>query len=344
MIADLAYFLGLNILPTKDNKNAKLLEKTKLKKEKLIMSVSFDKLTILSLNIWNGGSNKSQLIAASHSKSNKEVAVQPQDLEQVFKYIAELIYWKEADVVALQEVDKACKRTFTTYAPQRIAAYLNKRLQYNHPSQRWSHYFVQARKNGSGSFGNAILTKLKVKRIRRYSLEKDPSVERKNHEINREERAAICIRVSLNVKGKATGLWVINTHLGLAKYDQSHQINNLVKIINGEAQYLEKNSRKSIFSDADAAMIICGDFNIEDGTEQYAELLNTLNNSKRTDFRDLGPRKLGTFQDKKIDYVFCSDPKGYLGHHIKARVISSEGYSDHQALKITFSFKNPIAN
>jgi endonuclease/exonuclease/phosphatase family metal-dependent hydrolase len=116
------------------------------------------------------------------------------DLERIEQVLRE----EDADIIALQEVDRGVARSDLHDQAQRLADGLGRA---NNFCATW----------GDGSFGLAVLTRLPAKAVHPYDL---------SYGLHREPRA--CLRVDLDT-GTGHSLHVFNCHLGLATLERRFQ-------------------------------------------------------------------------------------------------------------------------
>ncbi len=202
--------------------------------------------------------------------------------------IAEVIQNSEAEIIALQEVERFSVRTRFQDQIEYIADKLAMHYAYGKSMQilNWQ-------------YGNAILSKYPIAEYEVYQL---PS--------KGEQRTLL--RAGLNVHGRRISFYT--THLGLDKDERDMQIQEIVKLISGDGNY-----------------ILSGDFN------SRVDKLGLILESSRdcADFADDVDK--ATFEGKgmseRIDYIFVSQDFDIIQYD----VLDSDA-SDHYPVTGTLKF------
>jgi len=175
------------------------------------------------------------------------------------------------DIVALQELDIGQSRTRGLDQPEFFAKSLGMEL-----------YFVPARGNGGGHYGNAILSRWSSRLLRSGVL---PRL----HEVC-EPRAAMWVAVD----SPLGEIHVLNVHLGLQRRERGMQTEALL----GPSWLTDPR--------CGALAILCGDLNATPGSAVYASVSQRMNDAQNL----LGAAPRPTFPALwplvRIDHVFLS--------------------------------------
>jgi endonuclease/exonuclease/phosphatase family metal-dependent hydrolase len=191
------------------------------------------------------------------------------DLQRVARVIAAC----GADVVALQELDAERTRSAGVHQPHALAEALSMHVD-----------FAAARQCDGGHYGNAVLSRYPLERVRVAGL---PSLSDRH-----EGRAMQWARVH----APGGPLNVLNTHFGLDVRERKLQVEALL-------------ARDMIAGACEAgATVLCGDFNAHSRSAVYKRLSASLYDAQRS--RAARFRPAGTFPSflpcLRIDHVFVS--------------------------------------
>lgn len=204
--------------------------------------------------------------------------------------IARLIKQSGADVIGLNEVDYAMKRS----AFKNQVNYLAKKLDMNYA-------FGASVKRFTGSYGNAVLSRYPIDKIENHKL---PSI---TAEKETEKRALLKAEIKL---AENTTLFVLNTHLSLDRRERSGQI----KWIQDYADSLSE------------PYILMGDFNTEIH-EIHSVLSENGRNSSRLTPLIKGMKTFPAANpSKEIDMFFSSDSPPFT---VKRGFTIQSDASDH---------------
>lgn len=188
--------------------------------------------------------------------------------------IARVIAQTEADIVALQELDKQRRRTKNQDQARQIAEQL-----------RMEHHFHPSIALAGEYFGNAVMSRLPMRVMKTGPLPGTAAGPR------REPRAAVWVNVDVN----GTCLQVINTHLGLNRGERVTQAQALL----GRDWYGGR--------DADIPVVLCGDLNALPTSLAYRHLCRRLRDAQ-TVLSDQQPQATwpARWPLGRIDHVFVS--------------------------------------
>lgn len=206
--------------------------------------------------------------------------------------ILDVIGHSNSEVVALQELDGLeCVEFFAKQLKMEL-------------------FFVaaRARRQGEGSYGNAILTRLPAMLVRAASLPRLHATS--------EARAAQWIRVATEF-----GLVdVLNTHLGLLRDETTLQADSLLGPDWLSAEELGPYA------------ILCGDFNARPGSPAYRRLCSRLRDAQLS-----APRPLPTFPALfplvRIDHVLAGRALAVRRVHVPSGA-NARWASDHRPLSV----------
>ncbi|MFH0990194.1 MAG: endonuclease/exonuclease/phosphatase family protein [bacterium] len=220
------------------------------------------------------------------------------------KRIARVILTSQADIVALQEVDRNTKRSNNIDLLTALA-----------DETGMTYAFGKTIDFQGGDYGNGILTKFPILEERNYYLK---SVG------NGEQRAAMAL--VLDCKGQ--DILLINTHL-------DHRVDDSERF--GSVQELIRISK----TDSTRPVIVCGDFNDVPASRSIALIHASFDDCWERAGNGNGFTFASDNPQRRIDYIFCSmklqgqrlrttllDPQ-------KATVIQSDA-SDHLPLVVDF--------
>lgn len=210
--------------------------------------------------------------------------------------IADVIAELGADVVGLQEVDRARSRSQRIDQAARIAEQLG-----------WQHHFQLAMQQPDGDYGNAVISRFPLTLSRAIELPGNAPW------YCREKRAAACVVIQTPLGS----VDVINTHLGLGRRERWLQAQLL-----SSAEWLNAGVGKSL--------ILLGDLN----SLPWARPLRLLRKNLR-DVRALFPpaRRLRTFPTARpmiaLDHIFVNaalDPTNVYVHRSPLARFASDHY------------------
>jgi endonuclease/exonuclease/phosphatase family metal-dependent hydrolase len=211
--------------------------------------------------------------------------------------IAEVIAEMSVDVVALQELDLARRRSAGADQTKMIAEQLG-----------WHRHFHPAMRMGDEHYGNAILSRYQLNFRRAIELPGRPPF------FCRENRAAIEVAIATNL-GQ---VHIINTHLGLGWRERFIQ-----------AQLFTNAEWRAAIA-SDTPLILLGDFNSLRGSQPY----RTLNRHLR-DVRELiqPMPPIRTFPTRfpvlAVDHIFVNasvEPLSLTVHRSRLARIASDHF------------------
>ncbi len=213
--------------------------------------------------------------------------------------VARVIEQSAADVIGLNEVDFALKRS--GYKNQ--VSYLAETLNMNYA-------FGASVKRVTGSYGNAILSKYPINNVENYIL---PALDGGNSEA----RSLLMAEIEMPNKKKPESFYIISTHLSLNKNERAEQI-----------KWID-----NFLSKLTGSYILIGDFNTE-----IKEIIYTFNNIKETpdNLRPLlnGVKTFPTVNPSKgIDLYFSGSPLEVIeGYSIESNA------SDHLPVYLELNY------
>lgn len=211
------------------------------------------------------------------------------------KRIARVIQRSQADVVALQEVDNKTQRTGCVDQTAELARLLG-----------WQGKFGRSIDLGSGQYGNAVLTRFKIKGHRVHALP-NPA--------GGEARSVLEVTLSITAeRGKSAAQFVLfNTH-----FDHTRDERNRLASAEFINQRLTTGKRPTL---------LVGDLNATPDSKPLVQLGRNWTNPG-------AGRKLLTIPSdrplKQIDYVLLRPAKGWKV--IEQRVIDEPAASDHRPI------------
>jgi endonuclease/exonuclease/phosphatase family metal-dependent hydrolase len=214
--------------------------------------------------------------------------------------LAKLIVATEADLVALNEVDKKTRRASGVDQPAELAkltgmtAVFERNIVYQ-----------------GGDYGNAILSRLPVKRHQNHKL---PSM------YEGEQRGILEVEVDL---GGAGPLLFFATHLDYRADDKERR---------ASYQTIEELTAKR----GDQAAVLAGDLNAEPASEVMKSFASTWHIAKSLDQHLTYPSHKPV---KQIDYVLCRPAKRWKV--IEVRVIDEPVASDHRPILAVLELQKP---
>jgi endonuclease/exonuclease/phosphatase family metal-dependent hydrolase len=210
--------------------------------------------------------------------------------------IAEVILSQRADIVALQEVDRAVERTGRRDLIAELAALTG-----------MNHAFGKNIDYQGGDYGNAVLSRFRI-------------IEQQNrhYKMLRPGEQRGLLQVVLQVEGKK--LLLLNTHLDY-RPDDAERLSNVDEINEVLGQY------KGL------PVILCGDFNDTPDSPAHRKLVETFVDCWRRSGKGSGFSYSSTQPQKRIDYVFVNKTKALVP--VSARVAESNA-SDHLPVVLEF--------
>jgi len=189
--------------------------------------------------------------------------------------IAEVIASQNPDIVALQELDVARKRSGLAHQARVIAEHLDMHF----------HFYPAMRIHEEEEYGDAILSRWPMRLRRAAEL---PTVKER---LAFEPRGALW--ASIEAHGKE--IQVINTHLGLSNNERIKQIDALLG-----PEWLGH-------PECDTPLVLCGDFNALPFSKVYRKACQVLADTQRGVSRH---RPRATFPSRwpvlRLDYIFTS--------------------------------------
>jgi len=213
--------------------------------------------------------------------------------------IADLIRREQADIVALQEVDRGVQRTARRDLIGELAALT-----------KMDYAFGKNIDYQGGDYGNAALTRF-------------PIVKQQNHHYKMlrpgEQRGLL--QLVLKIEDKE--LLLLNTHIDF-RQDDSERLMNVAEINEILKQY------------ARLPVIICGDFNDTPGSLTHQRLKESSSDVWELVGQGDGFTFSSTRPQKRIDYVFVGKSRSIVP--LKAWVVQSNA-SDHLPLVAEFRFQ-----
>ena len=195
------------------------------------------------------------------------------DGKHSLKRIAEVLKRYQPDVIALQELDSAKQRSGGGDQAQALAEILG-----------MEYHFHSVFELAGGLYGNAVLSRFPMKRVRSGIL---PQPEGKR---SKEPRGALWTKIE--VDGQEVN--IVNTHLGLSSRERATQANELLS-----SAWLGSCSGPTVF---------CGDLNISRGSPLYRRFTE---NYKDTQFAAPNHKPRNTWIShmpiRCLDYILVSN-------------------------------------
>jgi endonuclease/exonuclease/phosphatase family metal-dependent hydrolase len=210
--------------------------------------------------------------------------------------IADLIKREQADIVALQEVDKGVQRTARRDCPAELAALtgLSCVFSNNYPFQ-------------GGEYGNAVLTRFPIKRWTNHHYKMLRSGEQRG-----------LLQVVLEVRGRE--LVILDTHLD-ARGEDAERWFSAAELVAAIQPYLGQ------------PVILCGDFNDTPDSRTSEKLAQQFTDTWKVAGAGDGFTIPAEKPRKRIDYIWTS--KAPAIQALKAWVPESEA-SDHRPVVAEF--------
>lgn len=213
--------------------------------------------------------------------------------------IADLIKSEQADIVALQEVDKGTERTSRRDFPAEFATLTGMTCVFS------NNYGFQG-----GQYGNAVLTRFPVKQATNTHYKM----------LRRGEQRGL-LQLTLDVHGRE--IVFMNTHIDHRPED-SERLSNATEV----AGILKQLGNKPV--------ILCGDFNDVPSSRTYRAFADLFHDSWSVAGEGDGFTIPARQAKKRIDYIWVS--KDAPLRPIKVRVPQTEA-SDHLPVVAEFQFK-----
>ena len=220
--------------------------------------------------------------------------------------IAEIIARLDPDIVALQELETGHPRTGSIDQAEVIAAILKTDFHYH-----------AARQRGEARFGNAIFSRLPMRRVQSALLPTLP-------QIPIQTRGALWVAV----RAGPVELQIINTHLGLLHHERFLQAGALCS-----EEWLAHPGCRS------QPRILCGDFNATTASRVYRLFMESLH-----DARSLSPTPSGRTWPSflpmfRYDHVFVC-PKIRVRNLIVPKTPLTVLASDHLPVVLDFQVED----
>ena len=219
------------------------------------------------------------------------------------KRIAKLIKETNADIVALQEVDRGVERTNKVDIMTMLA-----------DGTDMTYAFGKNIDFQGGDYGNGVLTKF-------------PILEERNlhYRMIREGEQRGLLQLVLDVRGQEVVF--MNTHIDYRE-DDAERVSNVGEI------------REAVKRFAPRSVIICGDFNDLPNSRTILLMKEELSDSWETVGAGEGFSYPTAKPIKRIDYIFVSKPgTGASLRPVSARVLHSDA-SDHLPVVVEFEIVN----
>lgn len=207
--------------------------------------------------------------------------------------IARVIDQSAADIICMQEVDVSRKRSAFRDQAQAIALHLEMTHEF-HPA-----WHVEEEK-----FGNAILTRLPMRTVRKEGLY--------HQHQGRSRRSAQWVEIELR---KDLHLQIINTHLSIYPLEQKTQAQQLID------EWIQPAMQQG-------PTLLCGDFNAPRRSATYRLLASALRDIE--DFDANRPRNslFSPLPVSRVDHGFVSEGLSILGVHVLSTRLAKVA-SDH---------------
>ena len=197
--------------------------------------------------------------------------------------IASLIRQEQADLVALQEVDKGVERTARRDLPAELVTLTGMTCVFS------NNFHYQG-----GQYGNAVLTRFPIL-----------AATNSHYQMLQTNEQRGLLQVTLEAYGRS--LVIMNTHIDYRRNDAERLLN--VKEI------------QSLAARAGIPVVLCGDFNDTPGSRVYSQLREAFDDAWESAGEGTGWTYPANDPMKRIDYVWIS--KGAMLEVIDARVLES---------------------
>ena len=204
--------------------------------------------------------------------------------------IAEIIKRSGAEIIALQEVERFSVRTRF----QDQIGYIADKLSLNY-------VFGKSINILNGQYGNAILSKYPIEE---YEVRELPS----------EGEKRTLLRARLNVYGNK--IFFYNTHLGLKQSERDMQVEEIIRIIGDDKNFMLAGDFNAILDRLGAII------------ESYKDCASFESNDSKATFEKEG-------LNERIDYIFV--PKNF---RVKEYDVLKSDASDHYPVVSTLEFTN----
>ena len=213
--------------------------------------------------------------------------------------IADLIKREQADIVALQEVDKGVERTARRDCPAELAALTGMSCVFS------NNFHYQG-----GEYGNAVLTRFPIKRWTNL-----------HYKMLRPGEQRGLLQLVLDVHGR--DLVFLNTHIDY-RADDTERLMNADELL------------KVIQAYRGQPMILCGDFNDTPGSRTHEKIAQAFTDTWTVAGSGKGLTIPAEKPRKRIDYIWLA--KDSVVEPIRAWVPQSEA-SDHLPVVAEFRFR-----
>lgn len=216
-----------------------------------------------------------------------------------FQRIADLIKREQADIVALQEVDKGVRRTEGRDCPAELAALTGMTCVFS------NNFHFQG-----GEYGNAVLTRFPVKRWTN-----------RHYQMLRPDEQRGLLQVVLDVHGRE--LAFLNTHIDY-RNDDTERLRNV-------AEMLEVTQ-----ACGGRPVILCGDFNDTPDSRTHQKLAETFTDTWAAAGTGSGFTIPAQKPNKRIDFIWLA--KDSALEPVKAWVPETQA-SDHLPTVVEFRWR-----
>jgi endonuclease/exonuclease/phosphatase family metal-dependent hydrolase len=216
-----------------------------------------------------------------------------------FQRIADLIKREQADMVALQEVDKGVQRTARRDCPAELAALTGMSCVFS------NNFHFQG-----GDYGNAVLTRFPIKRWTN-----------RHYQMLRPDEQRGLLQVVLDVHGRE--LAFLDTHIDYRE-DDTERLRNVTEILEAIQAYRGR------------PMILCGDFNDTPGSRTHQKLAPAFTDTWTAAGTGDGFTIPAEKPNKRIDFIWLS--KDSALEAVKAWVPESLA-SDHLPVVTEFRWR-----
>ncbi len=216
-----------------------------------------------------------------------------------FQRIADLIKREQADIVALQEVDKGARRTEGRDCPAELAALTGMTCVFS------NNFHFQG-----GEYGNAVLTRFPVKRWTN-----------RHYQMPRPDEQRGLLQVVLDVHG--CELVFLDTHVDY-RSDDTGRLGNVAEILEVTQACRGR------------PVILCGDFNDTPGSRMHQKLAQAFTDTWTVAGAGDGFTIPAEKPAKRIDFIWLS--KGSAVQPVKAWVPETRA-SDHLPVVVEFGWR-----
>jgi endonuclease/exonuclease/phosphatase family metal-dependent hydrolase len=223
--------------------------------------------------------------------------------------IAEIIAWQNPDIVALQELEAGHPRTGSIDQAQVLAAILKTDFHYH-----------AARQRGEARFGNAVFSRLPMRKIQSGFLPTLP-------QIPVQTRGALWVGIQVG----GVEVQIINTHLGLLHHERFLQAGALCS----EDWLAHPTYRLQ-------PRILCGDFNATRASRVYRLFMQSLKDSASLSPSPSGRTWPSILPMFRYDHVFVG-PQIQVHRVTVPRTPLTTMASDHLPVVMDFGIQVPVA-